>query len=42
MMKNFLKTSIGLLFLIILVGQSQVVDAKSILLNQVLKNYLLQ
>ena len=33
MMKNFLKTSKGLLFLIILVGQSQVVDAKSIFIK---------
>lgn len=36
-MKNFLKTSLGLLFLIIVVGQSQVVDAKSILIKSSIK-----
>ncbi len=36
-MKNFLKTSLGLLFLIIVVGQSQVVDAKSILIKSSVK-----
>ena len=37
-MKNFLKTSQGLLFLIILVGQTQVVDAKSIFIKASFKN----
>ena len=37
MMKNFLKTSKGLLFLIIIVGQSQVVDAKSIFIKSSIK-----
>ena len=36
-MKNFLKTSLGLLFLIIFVSQSQVVDAKSILIKSSIK-----
>ena len=37
MMKNFLKTSLGLLFLIIIIGQNQVVDAKSIFIKSSVK-----
>ena len=37
-MKNFIKTSLGFLFLIILVGQTQVVDAKSIFIKASVKN----
>ena len=36
-MKNFLKSSLGLLLLIIGIGQSQVVDAKSILVKSSFK-----
>ena len=37
-MKNFLKTSLGLLFLIIVVGQTKMVNSKSIFIKASVKN----